>query len=747
MHIEQNGNNTSKTTSRRNTSTSKTIFTSTTTFDYPFDPLSNVESQLKSCQIEPYVSTDTVETAAAADEDDERAEMVNGSMEGYPLNPLGLKMIKTVDRGRGIFATRDIVVGTVLEKSPVLVLSMKEWEEGKMNSSLLGEYAFSWNNGGMAIGLGMASLFNHSSTPNVNYIRSFPESTITFSTSRPVKEGDELCICYNADESKLWFIPSSTIPNEPTYNDVQTHQPEESAFDALFMDDDEVLNKPRLKPKNSIVNMTQRDRRRLRFLEKQAYENLNGDSNDFNIEKSLKSRSVDTKGLGRDEQEKIIISETPSESSTPAYPEMEPITTALPAPLHSIPGSRTRHQHMGPVVLSPELDLDVEDKGLLGNGVVQRVRGTTEREEDGDGDIEDLIDIWAVEVIDNSSTHVALAISFSKDLCGQDISLRHLKRVHRPQSNGIGDSKCLVAVCLVETISFSDLVNQLQSYSPSLAHCIPIRLSVPSTGAKSPQQLALKAPIWPVVYSPRTPRPSDSKEWSHPRRAFIYAGLNRVLHLAREAKRKGELPVAVYCTAAPAQLWPVMEGFVPPTMGLRAEAIDTRISEKHPLRHSAFNCIAQIARLRTVPPFSNMIPTRNGADYLLTSLTLFMTHEPCVMCSMALLHSRVREVYYIFGRKQGGGLGVGEDLGISGSEDIVESNVSVEGDDEFSSVRVEGDDDEGKGQGGGVGEGEGGKFGIGGRKDLNHRFEIWKWTGEVDEETKKELEIDEMIQI
>jgi tRNA-specific adenosine deaminase 3 len=44
---------------------------------------------------------------------------------------------------------------TLLEESPVLLLSKEEWDSGKMNDSILGSYGFCWSNGGMAIGLGM----------------------------------------------------------------------------------------------------------------------------------------------------------------------------------------------------------------------------------------------------------------------------------------------------------------------------------------------------------------------------------------------------------------------------------------------------------------------------------------------------------------------------------------------------------------------------------------------------------------
>ena len=49
--------------------------------------------------------------------------------------------------------------------------------------------------------------------------------------------------------------------------------------------------------------------------------------------------------------------------------------------------------------------------------------------------------------------------------------------------------------------------------------------------------------------------------------------------------------------------------------------------------------------------------TRNGSNYLLTDQTFFVTHEPCIMCSMALLHSRVKEVIYLLPMSKTGGCG------------------------------------------------------------------------------------------
>mgnify|MGYP002718820992 CR=1 FL=1 len=77
--------------------------------------------------------------------------------EVHAINPLGLHLISHPQRGRGVFSNRHIPAGTVIEVAPVLVLSKAEWEEGKMNDSILGEYGFCWTGGGMAIGLGLGT--------------------------------------------------------------------------------------------------------------------------------------------------------------------------------------------------------------------------------------------------------------------------------------------------------------------------------------------------------------------------------------------------------------------------------------------------------------------------------------------------------------------------------------------------------------------------------------------------------------
>lgn len=110
-------------------------------------------------------------------------------------------------------------------------------------------------------------------------------------------------------------------------------------------------------------------------------------------------------------------------------------------------------------------------------------------------------------------------------------------------------------------------------------------------------------------------------------------------------------------------------------------AHDTRTTASHPLRHAVLNLVRNVADNRakmaitcTTPALTTQtepyvastasddhpesIPdTNNGAHYLLTSLTVFLSHEPCIMCSMALLHSRVKEIFYLYPMEKTGGCG------------------------------------------------------------------------------------------
>lgn len=73
----------------------------------------------------------------------------------HKINPLGLHLLASPERGRGVFTDKEIRANTLIEESPVLVLSRDEWEKGFMDKTILGSYGFCWSGGGMGIGLGM----------------------------------------------------------------------------------------------------------------------------------------------------------------------------------------------------------------------------------------------------------------------------------------------------------------------------------------------------------------------------------------------------------------------------------------------------------------------------------------------------------------------------------------------------------------------------------------------------------------
>ncbi|MFJ7936750.1 SET domain-containing protein [Sporosarcina sp. NPDC096371] len=110
--------------------------------------------------------------------------------------------------GRGIYATRDIKAGELIEVSPVLISSKNEWKY--LKKTVLFDYCYTWDEGNdcTAIALGYGSLFNHSYAPNATYNYNIENLSIDFFAIDDIKDGKEITINYNEDsedKSPLWF--------------------------------------------------------------------------------------------------------------------------------------------------------------------------------------------------------------------------------------------------------------------------------------------------------------------------------------------------------------------------------------------------------------------------------------------------------------------------------------------------------------------------------------------------------------
>lgn len=194
----------------------------------------------------------------------------------------------------------------------------------------------------------------------------------------------------------------------------------------------------------------------------------------------------------------------------------------------------------------------------------------------------------------------------------------------------------------------------------------PYIQSVPDRPASTREQLSDFAAIWPVNFVPlRSPSSSEVAPtgWSRIHLNWVKTMFKRIERSADAAEARGDLPMA--CLVAG------------PLLGAPlAEASDTRLSSGNFLCHAISNVINSVAALDVE---NKRLEGGKPPPYLLSGLSLFTTHEPCLMCSMSLLHSRVSVVYYIRPSPGAGGLG--------------------------SRYHVHED------------------------KGLNHKFEVWKWTG------------------
>ncbi len=110
--------------------------------------------------------------------------------------------------GRGIFTSRDIVEGSILEICPVIVLPPEDIP--LIHKTRLHDYYFLWGEkeDHCAIILGFGSFYNHSYRPNAEYFPDYEHLTMDFKAIKPIQAGEEITVNYGGDpnaEEKLWF--------------------------------------------------------------------------------------------------------------------------------------------------------------------------------------------------------------------------------------------------------------------------------------------------------------------------------------------------------------------------------------------------------------------------------------------------------------------------------------------------------------------------------------------------------------
>jgi len=114
----------------------------------------------------------------------------------------------TADMGRGVFTSENIARGTIIEVSPVIVLSGEERK--LLDQTLLHDYIFEWGDDckSCCMALGFVPLYNHSYRSNCEYEMDFEERVISVKAVRFIKAGEEIFINYNGDwnnATPVWF--------------------------------------------------------------------------------------------------------------------------------------------------------------------------------------------------------------------------------------------------------------------------------------------------------------------------------------------------------------------------------------------------------------------------------------------------------------------------------------------------------------------------------------------------------------
>lgn len=252
------------------------------------------------------------------------------------------------------------------------------------------------------------------------------------------------------------------------------------------------------------------------------------------------------------------------------------------------------------------------------------------------GEVE-LVEALAAPVLDRRATsRIVGELKGLYPLSG----LQHLKRV-RARKDGGSPPPLEVLVCLRSDAPPAQPLS-LDSLLPGARWAglgEPFVVEVPARPPLTRPQFEVASQRWPTSF--------------HEDKQVTVALRGELFSATQKAAMHGFMMAAVAAAAAARQLGMDAVGAVvvdPQREQVVAVGHDCRGA--HPLHHAVIVCIDLVARGQgggayRFDAYKSCRFTQAGAEpYICSGYDLYVTREPCVMCAMALVHSRIGRVFY-----------------------------------------------------------------------------------------------------
>lgn len=247
----------------------------------------------------------------------------------------------------------------------------------------------------------------------------------------------------------------------------------------------------------------------------------------------------------------------------------------------------------------------------------------------------ELLDVWTTVIPAQVSN--ALLSKLREELPEEKHSLNHIRRVMKEKEEDSVIYLRIVA-CSVDCIPDKNTVE-------SIIQGPVDKRQVSKYQAYTKEQAVewSKLSCWPIMW--RGNPAAIPTELSTKDQSLIIQNLKTLAQLSK-THEKTELPIATLIVD-------------PNTDKILISTIDSRIKSGNPIQHSVMQAVHAAAeleadrRLRSSPPSSmsestdSLNSTLEENNYLCLNLDVYTTHEPCAMCAMALVHSRIGRLIYI----------------------------------------------------------------------------------------------------